>query len=51
MFHSAGIEAYINRVNAKCGVNGKTVDRKVYDNGYEPAILLAAARNAVTAFP
>lgn len=46
--YRGGIEAYVKHVNEEGGVNGKKIELKVYDNGYDPAKSLAAVRKAVT---
>lgn len=46
--YQGGIEAYVEHVNESGGIGGKQVELKVYDNGYDPAKSLAAARKAVT---
>jgi len=46
--YQSGIESYVDYVNDNGGINGKQVELKVYDNGYDPAKTLAAARKAVT---
>lgn len=46
--YQGGIEAYVDYVNDNGGINGKKVELKVYDNGYDPAKSLASARKAVS---
>jgi ABC-type branched-subunit amino acid transport system substrate-binding protein len=46
--YQGGIEAYVEHVNETGGIGGKQIELKVYDNGYDPAKSLAAARKAVT---
>ncbi len=45
--YQGGIEAYVEHVNENGGINGKEIELKVYDNGYDPAKSLASARKAV----
>lgn len=45
--YQGGIEAYVEHVNETGGINGKEIELKVYDNGYDPAKSLASAREAV----
>lgn len=46
--YQGGIEAYVDYVNDNGGINGKQIELKVYDNGYDPAKSLASARKAVS---
>src|SRR5262249_1996310 len=45
---SKGATAYFQYVNAKGGVNGRTITYKVYDDGYDPAKAVPLVRQLVT---
>ena len=42
-----GIEAYMASVNASGGINGRQIVLKDYDNAYDPALAVQAARTMV----
>lgn len=42
-----GIRAYVDSVNANGGVNGRKIELRDYDNGYDPARAVDAARRLV----
>lgn len=45
--YSKGVEAYFNYVNDNGGIQGRKIDFKVYDDGYEPGRTLQNAKKLV----